>query len=566
MDKQIGCSQVGEIFFALCKSVDTPISLGAWLRFQHNQLALAEMEIPIGDYLSADAFKLDYLVVSFLSKWKGLATGLDLEAEALRKFDTSEESCRETNLRIRDGRKKGIDPFISAVLFTAKRKIASLLGPFSLFCLDNKFGWGPGATDDIPRRSAFVDTKVGKFPISCTLGARALMRSVIQTDLHWSSCVLGVDVTDVVIPYCLLDNAFDLTEECVIDTVPKNAKTHRVIAKEPRANGFLQKGAGGYIRSRLKRVGVDLDDQVPNQEGASRAFTDGLATLDLKAASDSLSIELVYELLPLEWADALDAIRSRKALLPTGKTITLQKFSSMGNGFTFELESLIFWAISSSVASLLDNGTRVLVYGDDIICSAEIADQVIAALAFAGFQTNRSKSFTSGLFYESCGKHYFGGIDVTPVYQKEDIAAASEKIRCGNRLLRVAARFGSGHRPRKEVFTAWRAAWRMGGHSRRYQLPFGASGDDGWLLPATEFAPRPQDLNLGLKCRVQIPSKVRLPADDRALLAWTLRRGVVTPAPYQGEVTSSPATTVSDSHLTDGYRWVMPSGEFDIEV
>jgi hypothetical protein len=213
----------------------------------------------------------------------------------------------------------------------------------------------------------------------------------------------------------------------------------------------------------------------------------------------------------------------------------------------------------------MSNGTRVLVYGDDIICSAEIADQVVQALAFVGFQTNRSKSFLSGNFFESCGKHYFGGIDVTPVYQKEDSEAGSEKIRRGNRLLRIAVRYGSGYNPSPKVLPAWRTAWRRGGHSRRFQLPFGVSGDDGWVLPATEFAPRPQDINLGIRCLVQVPIKVRLPADDNALLAWTMRRGVVTPAPYQGQVTSSPATTLSDDHLTGGHRWVMPSGEFDIE-
>lgn len=562
MDKHDGSSHMSEIFFALCKSIDTPIALGSWLRYKHNQLALAEMELPIADYLSADAFKLDYCVFSFLSKYKGLNTGKDLEAEALQRFTSSELSCCETNLRLRRARKGGITPFLCSVLFTAQRKIASLLGPFSMFCIDNKFGWGPGASDDIPRRRAFVDTKLCELPISCTSRALPLIKGVIQTDLHWSSVVLGVDIGSISGPYCLLDNVFSITEECIIDTVPKNAKTHRVIAKEPRANGFLQKGAGGYIRSRLRRVGIDLDDQGPNQRGASRAYFDGLATIDLKAASDSMSIELVYELLPLDWAFALDSMRSHRAVLPSGEKITLQKFSSMGNGFTFELETLIFWAIASSVKSLKSCGVAVLVYGDDIICSQEIVLDVIDALAFIGFQTNKDKSFLSGNFYESCGEHYFQGENVTPVYQKETIHFDPETVRCGNRILRLAYRYGDGNQFCKELLPAWRTAWRRAGPTRVFQLPFGATGDDGWVLPADHFATQPQNVNFGVSCFVMSPKIVRFPANDSALLAWSLRRGVVTQAPYQGWVEASSKNSETVYTLKGSRRWVMPSGEF----
>jgi len=492
-----GSSRMSEIFFALCKTVDTPISLGAWLRFKHDQLALAEMELPIGDYLDAHAFRLDYLVVSFLSKWKGLETGLDLKAEALRRFASSESSCAETNRRIIESRKGGLDPTISAIISMAKRKISSLLGPFSVFCIDERFGWGPGATDDIPRRSAFVDTKMHKLPISVSRRSLPLIRKVIEGDLHWSSAILGINVEDIHLPFSLLRTCFSLTEACVIDTVPKNAKTHRVIAKEPRANGFLQKGAGAYIRKRLQRVGIDLDDQSANQEGAKAAYQLRLATLDLKAASDSVALELVYELLPVDWAIALDDLRSHQAYLPDGTTITLQKFSSMGNGFTFELETLIFWAVSSSVLSFMSIGAAPLIYGDDIIVPSESSELVIRSLAFMGFQTNRTKSFTEGNFYESCGRHFFKGEEVTPVYQKEPIDLDAEVLRLGNRLCRFAYRSRRGATLLRELFPPWSVAWRYAGSSRYYQIPLGSDGDDGWILPADYFSSVPQDLNLG---------------------------------------------------------------------
>lgn len=554
---------VGEVYFALCKSVDTPVSLGAWLRFKYNQLALATMDITPEDYLDAQSFRSDYLVVSFLSKYKGLSTGLDLEAEALRKFTTSEESCLMTNRRIRLSRNSVLTDRLSAVIPIAKRKIAALLGPYSTFKVDSGYGWGPGATDDISRRRAFVDTKLCELPISVTRRALPIIRQEIASDLHWSAVVLGVSVWDIAGPFCFLDHVFNLTEECVIDTVPKNAKTHRVIAKEPRANGFLQKGFGSYFRRRLMRVGIDLDDQSKNQRAAKAAVNDSLATLDLKAASDSVSVELVFELLPVDWALALNDVRSHRAVLPNGEKITLQKFSSMGNGFTFELETLLFWALASSVSDLNDR-RETLIYGDDIICSRDNAPAVIEVLGFFGFQVNTDKSFIDGPFFESCGAHFFLAEDVTPIYQKEVVDDGTEAhIRLGNRLMRCAHRFGGYDSLDKRLSSAWQRAWRTAGNSRQFQLPLGTEGNDGWLLTADTFTARPQDLNLGIRCNTVSSRTVSLPAHEPALLAWTLRRGVVTESPYGGDVTSSPDTTKSLTPSKGG-RWVMPTWEFGL--
>jgi hypothetical protein len=577
MVKQTGFPQMREIFFALCKKVDSPLSLGAWLRFEHDQLALAKMDIKPGDYLEAEAFAKDYLVVSFLSKWKGLNTGLDLEAEALQKFITAEDICRETNRRIRKARYEPIDEFIASVISTARRKISKLLGPMSLFKIEPWFGWGPGATYEIPRRRAFVDTKMSELPFAVTPKAERLFRSVLGVDRHWSAALNELTTTKV--------------EVCSIKAVPKNAKTHRIIAVEPRANSFLQKGVGGYFRSRLKRVGIDLDSQSHNQEGARRAFEDGLATLDLKAASDTVAKEVVYDLLPLEWAMLLDDLRSPKAEMPDGTVRLLEKFSSMGNGFTFELETLIFWAVVSSVVEMLNPGGTVLIYGDDIICPAAQAEKVIECLAFLGFQTNDEKSFWKGNFFESCGKHFFQGKEVTPIYQKETIESEVELLRLGNRLIRYAFHRSSGNSLNEWTSSAWESVYRRATWSKSYQIPLGTLGDDGWVVPADRFFARRQDLNLGLSCKVMVFPSRRLPACEGVLLAWALRvsheKGPrclpddedLREAPA-GPVTRPGSSPMSDretgrqeasiqvdttSHVpTAGTRWVMPSWEFSL--
>jgi hypothetical protein len=561
-----------EIFFALCKSVDSPVSLGAWLRFEHNQLALAKMEVHPKDYRNVLEFEEDYLVVTLLSKWKGLKTGLDLEQEALSKFASAELKCKETNIRLRKSRSEAIESFTAAVIFTAKRKISGLLGECSLLKIERWWGWGPGASHEIPRRRAFVDTKMLELPIAVTSRAEELLTSVIEHDRNWLSAITKLVTTNV--------------ETCKVKAVPKNAKTHRIIAVEPRGNSFLQKGVGGYFRSRLKRVGIDLDDQGLNQDGARRAYTDELATLDLKAASDTVAVELVYELLPLDWANLLYDLTTRKAEMPDGSLVSLEKFSSMGNGFTFELESLIFWAITSSVVSLLDRGGEVLIYGDDIICPRFAAESVISVLQFCGFDVNEEKSFIDGEFFESCGKHYFRGKEVTPIYQKETIESEVELLRLGNRMIRWA------HRQRHEddwlnpvVSSAWQCALRHASWSKHFQLPLGVEGDDGWVVPADWFFARRQDLNLGTSCKVMVFPSRSLPASEGVLYAWALRvvswRAAKPPSDYLEmpttrsgaspmsnletgwqEATTSPDTT--SLFPTAGTRWVMPSWEFAI--
>jgi hypothetical protein len=127
-----------------------------------------------------------------------------------------------------------------------------------------------------------------------------------------------------------------------LEFVPKNAKTFRSTVTEPVLNGLTQLAIGDFLFDRLKRSGLDLRDQTRNQRLALEgSLTGALATLDLSSASDTISRELVYHLLPLEWAHFLGLSRTGH-IKYRGQRYTLEKFSSMGNGYTFPLESLIF--------------------------------------------------------------------------------------------------------------------------------------------------------------------------------------------------------------------------------
>lgn len=549
---------VREVFFALCKSIDTPVSLGAWLRFEYNQNALASMSIRPESYKTAASFALDYSVVSFLSKWKGLKTGIDLEDVALQSFKISEESCKTTNKRLKNFSNVAIPRFHS-IFHAAQRKIAKLLGPYEDRLFRDTCGWGPGATSDLPRRRAFLDTKICELPIPVSRSALSKLRSEIESDLHWSFVILG-HVPEG--PYSLLRNVFVITNECKITTVPKSAKTDRVIAIEPRGNSFLQKGFGGYLRKRLRKVGIDLDNQETNQTLAKAAVSEGLATLDLKAASDTVSSELVWALLPYDWAESMDSVRSHYAAMPSGELVRLEKFSSMGNGFTFELETLIFWALSSATKDFYSGEGPVAVYGDDIIVHRSYASELIEVLRFAGFETNETKSFVSGQFFESCGRHYFSGLEVTPAYQKEEIGDETCLIRMGNRLIRLSFRLAGRKGLERKVLQAWRACFRQRTHLR-WAIPFGDTGDDGWSLPYEVFPFRfGSNPNHGVKSRVFVHRQKQFIANDGALFAWSLRRGVVTETDYNGSL----SRVQEGAPPSDGFRWIIPTGQFSVRL
>lgn len=200
-----------------------------------------------------------------------------------------------------------------------------------------------------------------------------------------------------------------------ISFVPKTAKTHRAIAVEPLLNGLIQKGADEVMRKRLLRVGIDLSDQSKNQKLAREGSfdsDDSYVTIDLSSASDSISIGLVRNVLPPDWFYFLNSIRSPGYEL-AGRSYTYHKFCSMGNGFCFPLETLLFAACCHAVGCGKP-GTDYSVYGDDIIVRKRYAGDVLRLLRALGFSPNANKTFITGPFRESCGSDWFGGVDVRP--------------------------------------------------------------------------------------------------------------------------------------------------------
>jgi len=224
-------------------------------------------------------------------------------------------------------------------------------------------------------------------------------------------------------------------------TVPKNAMTNRVIAIEPGINLWFQKSVGEMIGRRLRRYGVDLRYQSRNQQLALKgSLTNLLATVDLSSASDSIARSVVEELLPPRWFHIMDACRSHYGS-QDALSKKWEKFSSMGNGFTFQLESLIFYAVAASCTEYLHiSSNDVSAYGDDVILPSACLGLFSEMLAFYGFRINAKKSHSDSPFRESCGAHFFSGVDVKPVYLKDRLSSLPTVFRLANALRRLAHR------------------------------------------------------------------------------------------------------------------------------
>lgn len=214
--------------------------------------------------------------------------------------------------------------------------------------------------------------------------------------------------------------------------VPKTLKTPRIIAVEQTAVMFMQQGLrrsieDGIRDSKFANAVISYQSQIPNQDLARIGSSLGeLATLDLSDASDLVSNQLVRTLLAghPHLLDAVDATRTREADVPNHGVVRLAKFASMGSALCFPFEAMVFCTIIfvqmhrayPTVAwKELKNSFlgRVRVYGDDIVVPKEHAQSVSDLLEAFGLKVNRTKSFWTGMYRESCGKEYFAGSDVT---------------------------------------------------------------------------------------------------------------------------------------------------------
>lgn len=231
-----------------------------------------------------------------------------------------------------------------------------------------------------------------------------------------------------------------------LTTVPKNEDTVRTIAIEPSGNMAMQLAAGRYLEGVLRYIGCDISKQQPlNKALARKGSVDGaLCTIDLSSASDMISIDLVRRLLPKPWFELLMNVRS-PLIEVRGELVEMNMISTMGNGFTFPLMTLIIISLiygfraQRGGPTLYMDWSQTAVFGDDIIITTDEYAGFCEVLQQAGLVVNHDKSYSEGKFRESCGGDYYEGYDVTPFYVR-NLQTDSELYVAANQLLEWSAR------------------------------------------------------------------------------------------------------------------------------
>lgn len=209
-----------------------------------------------------------------------------------------------------------------------------------------------------------------------------------------------------------------IVEGSKIVFVPKNDKISRMICSEPTLNMFYQLGLGTILERRLRSFfGIDLSLQpdINRALAASSSVDQQWATIDLESASDSLAVGLAKEVLPSEVWSLVKLLRSPLSSYK-GRAIPLHMISTMGNGFTFPLQTVLFASMVKAVYLTLGLKDSVHVFGDDIVVRKDAVHRLMRGLSLMGCVVNPLKSFSEGPFRESCGCDYFNGINIRGVF------------------------------------------------------------------------------------------------------------------------------------------------------
>lgn len=228
---------------------------------------------------------------------------------------------------------------------------------------------------------------------------------------------------------------------------PKTSDISRTCGTEASVNMLLQKSLGAFFEERLSRdFGIDLSKQADlNGELARRGSIDGsFGTIDLSSASDSIGLTLLDMLPDCFIKSAIKLFRSEVAVLPDGSSVKLNMVSTMGNGFTFPFQTLVFACLVRACYTAVgltcsDSAQEFAVFGDDIIVKTKVYPMMCRMLYCLGFDVNTEKSFGSGRFRESCGKDWYNGYNVRGVYIRtlEDVPSLYS---CLNRVVRWSSR------------------------------------------------------------------------------------------------------------------------------
>lgn len=392
--------------------------------------------VPALDMQSSDPtrFKVDYQMQSLFKRFrfqKDLYSETELMEMSLDKFMGVQNHIASHDL-------SNVSAVSSVILDRAAVYIARVLGEYSDEEHRNLCRFGRRASVGVPSRLA-CEAARWELPIS---GSREQI-SWFDSEMSHIDCVQEYWMRQL--ESDPNRSIYQEVSSLSLTLVPKTFKSLRVIMPNTTIGSYMSYGLGEMIRKRLKRIGFDISTlQMRHRVLAQRGSVHTMyTTADLSSASDTISVALVNRLFPKDWVDILTRSRIGTVVFPDGRRVESQTFCTMGIGYTFPLQTLVFLSLLKAVSSLYFPGRRhtISVYGDDMVYPSPLHEHVVSLFGELGFMINLDKTYHEGQFRESCGGDYFRGVDVRPFQPQNGSAHVGAKsyeallYKCINGLL-----------------------------------------------------------------------------------------------------------------------------------
>lgn len=324
----------------------------------------------------------------------------------------------------------------SEELSYARRLTARVFHGFCIESLDPCHG--PGVVSNL---DASYKNEVVPGPGKCVRHfGRAFFNHQAQYEFTNFHFWLAINVC--LLPYWMFPN--DVSAEVIL--VPKDSRGPRIISCEPFEHQFAQQGIRRWTQHRLETHPVstgcvNFELQSVNRDLVLKHSIDrGFSTIDLKHASDRVSLALVRNLFSQspKYLDALLACRSESTRIEIFPGVfhqqVLRKFAPMGSAVCFTTLSWVIYSLVYSALALRgltrsEIKSSIFVYGDDLVIRTEYAGIATSVLEDHDLLINKEKSFINSHFLESCGMDAHKGVDVAPVRCK----ILSSVERCKNK-------------------------------------------------------------------------------------------------------------------------------------
>lgn len=373
------------------------------------------------DDMDVATFKATYQIQSVLKRYRyqeDIYSDSELTELSIRGFLDTQDRLKRLDLDKTELKTR-------LILDLAKSYVTRILGTYSDEEHRSLCRFGKRASVGIPARKACLAER-WELPITGSKDQVAWFDSEMSLDTavqdYWIS-QKGSDPNR---------STYQVTESLALTLVPKTFKSLRSIMPNTTIGSYMSYGLGEMMRKRLKKEGYDIRTLQQRHKflACRESVNNLLTTADLSSASDSISVALVRRLVPDDWFEILNQSRIGHVMLPDGQSVESLTFCTMGVGYTFPLQTLIFLSLLKAVEAFhygrFDRRT-ISVYGDDLIYSSRMHSEVVLFLNECGFLINVEKTFSDGHFRESCGGDYYHGVDVRPFQPRNGSAFVGSK-------------------------------------------------------------------------------------------------------------------------------------------